>query len=65
MCVKFSPENLNLGSYPPHPTNIYICEVNITLRVYGGFGKVFLNNLFFFFFFESKTTLYVINNKSL
>ena len=63
MCVKFSPENLNLGPYPPQPTNIYICEVTITLRVYGGFGKVFLNNLFFFF--ESKTTLYVINNKSL
>ena len=49
MCVKFSPENLNLGPYPPHPTNIYICEVTITLRVYGGFGKVFLNNFFFFF----------------
>ena len=61
MYVKLSPENLNPTLYPPHPTSTYICEVIITLRVYGGFKNIF----FKFFFFESKTTLYVINNKNI
>ena len=37
MCVKFLPENLNLGGLcPPHPTNTYTCRVTIASRVRGG-----------------------------
>ena len=36
MCVKFSPEDLNFGLCPPHPTNTYTCRVTIALRVHGG-----------------------------
>ena len=36
MCVKLAPGDLNLGLYPPHPTNTYTCEVTITPRVCDG-----------------------------
>ena len=35
MCVKLSSENLNFGSYPPHFTNTYTCEVTIVPKMYG------------------------------
>ena len=36
MCVKFLPEDLNPGPCPPHPTNIYTCEVTTAPKVHGG-----------------------------
>ena len=33
MCVKLFPRNLNLGFYPPSPTNTYTCGVTIAPRV--------------------------------
>ena len=49
MCAKFPPEDLNPGSYPPYPTNTYICEVLITLRVCGGEKVIKILIVFFFF----------------
>ena len=44
MYVKFSPENLNLESYPPHPTNTYTCKVTIVPRMCGDmFNFVFIS----------------------
>jgi len=34
--VKFPPRDLNLGSWPSHPTSTYICEVTTAPRVRGG-----------------------------
>ena len=34
MCVKLSPENLNLGPYPPHRTSTYTCGITIVPMVY-------------------------------
>ena len=36
MCVKLLPGDLNSSHFPPHPTSIYICEVTIAPRMYGG-----------------------------
>ena len=36
MCVKFLSGDLNLGPYPPHPTNTYTYGVAIAPRVCGG-----------------------------
>ena len=36
MCVKLPVGDLNPGPYFPHPTNTYIYEVTIALRVCGG-----------------------------
>ena len=36
MCVKLPLGDLNPNPCPPHPTNIYTCEVTITPRIYGG-----------------------------
>ena len=43
--MKFSPEDLNLDSYPPHFTNTYTCEVTITLRVCGGSSMMLTSEL--------------------
>ena len=43
--MKLSPEDLNFGSYPPHPTSIYTCRVTVVLRVCGGKTGIF-NYLF-------------------
>ena len=50
MCVKLPLGDLNLSSYPPHPTSIYICGVTTAPRVRGdGFallkkGEMAINN---------------------
>ena len=36
MCVKLPLRDLNLSSYPPHPTNTYTCGVTTVPRVRGG-----------------------------
>ena len=36
MCVKLSPENLNLSPYPPHLTSTYTCGVTTVSRVRSG-----------------------------
>ena len=33
MCVKLSPGDLNLDSYPSHPTSTYTCEVTLSVMV--------------------------------
>ena len=50
MYVKLPPEDLNLNSYPPHPTSTYTCGVTIAPRVCGGnydLGCVWLNVKYF------------------
>ena len=47
MYVKFPLKDLNPGSYPPHLTSIYTCEVTIAPRVCGGTNSINLSNLFF------------------
>ena len=42
MYVKFLLENLNLGSYPPHLTNIYTCEMTTAPKVRGGLNFKFV-----------------------
>ena len=41
MCVKLSPENLNLGPCPLHPTSTYTCGVTTVLRVRSGSCNIF------------------------
>ena len=36
MCVNLHFWDLNLGIYPPHPTNVYTCRVTIAPRVCSG-----------------------------
>ena len=43
MCVKLSPEDLNLDPYPPHPTNTYTYRVTIAPKTCGGLLKICLN----------------------
>ena len=40
--MKLFLKDLNPDSCSPHPTSIYICGVNITLKVYGGKKKSLL-----------------------
>ena len=46
MCVKFPPGDLNPDPYPPHPTNIYTCEMTTALRICGGIERNVLRRKF-------------------
>ena len=41
MYVKLPPGDLNLGPYPPHPTNTYTYGVTTAPRMRGGKCKIF------------------------
>ena len=47
MCVKFLPEDLNLGPCLPHPTSTYTCGVVITPKVYGSKLGLIINTHYF------------------
>ena len=55
MYVKLPPKDLNLGPYPPHPTNIYTCGVTIAPRVRGDCDFQTLRNFVF-----TPSTIYLI-----
>ena len=77
MCVKPPSGDLNSSPCSPYPTNTYICEVTITLRMCGGHSFLFrrcficqthdLSPSFFFFsfflfFFEEGLVTFLVNN---